>query len=351
MSYIIDVKVSHPENYATQTEVRDLLTKIWPSKKKYIDQFAESSSLKGRHLSLKLEDYENLGDFGKRNTHWIETAFKLQKKNVQNLIETYAINPKEINAIFSTTVTGLAIPTLESRLMNEFSINPNAKRIPLFGLGCLGGVAGINRVHDYLKAYPKEMVILLATELCTLTFQFDDQSIANLVGTSLFADGGAAVLMCGSEHPLRKNAKLQVLDNSSYFYPHTDRIMGWDVVSTGFQIILSGDVPKIVTENVKPNLKEFLGKMKLSISDVQFYISHPGGPKVLDAICEVTEKNKETFIKSYESLSELGNMSSVSVLDVMRRNFEQNSLKSNTMGVMIAMGPAFASEFNIIKAI
>lgn len=351
MTFIVDVKTSFPENYSTQNEVKDFLISVWPEKKKYIEQFAESSTLQGRHTSLKVEEYRKLGDFGNRNNHWIDTAFKLQKNNLTKIFRDYQLDPKSIGAIFSTTVTGLAIPTLESRLMNEFNLSTRTKRIPLFGLGCLGGVAGINRVHDYLKSYPDEAVILLATELCTLTFQFDDQSVANLVGTSLFADGAAAVLMVGKNHPLSTKARLEVLDVASFFYPNSERIMGWDVISSGFQIILSGDVPKIVRDNVQPNLKEFLGNKKLSLSDVQFYISHPGGPKVLDAICEVTEQSKDSFKRSYESLRENGNMSSVSVLDVMDRTFRERALEKGTIGVMIAMGPAFASEFNLIRAV
>lgn len=350
MSFIVDVQTSFPIHYSTQEDVKKFLTSMWPEKKKYIEQFAENSTLKGRHTSLSVEQYRELGDFGKRNTVWINTAFELQKRNIKNLINENNLDPKSIGAIFSTTVTGLAIPTLESRLMNEFQISTRTKRIPLFGLGCLGGVAGINRAHDYLKSYPKEAVILLATELCTLTFQFDDQSVANLVGTSLFADGSAAVLLVGEEHPLAKNGRLETLDVASFFYPSSERIMGWDVVSNGFQIVLSGDVPKIVRDNVKPNLIEFLSDKRLSLNDIQFYISHPGGPKVLEAICEVTDQPKEAFKRSYESLSENGNMSSVSVLDVLSRTLKENVLKKNHLGVMIAMGPAFASEFNLIKA-
>ncbi len=351
MPFIIDVETTFPKNYYTQNEVKKLLCSIWPAKEKYIEQFAQNSTLDGRHTSLTIDEYRDLGDFGKRNTHWINTAFDLQKKNIEKLINKYKLDPSSIGAIFSTTVTGLAIPSLESRLMNEFKLSNRTKRIPLFGLGCLGGVAGINRAHDYLKSYPKEVVILLATELCTLTFQFSDQSVANLVGTSLFADGSAAVLLAGDDHPLTKDAKLQILDVASFFYPDSERIMGWDLVETGFQIVLSGDVPKIVRENVKPNLAEFLSDKKLSINDVQFYISHPGGPKVLDAICDVTEKDKHTFKRSYESLKKNGNMSSVSVLDVMARTFKENALRKNELGLMIAMGPAFASEFNLIKAV
>ncbi len=351
MGYIIDVKTSHPKNYTSQEDIRVLLNEVWPKYSKYIDQFSKSSSVVGRHLSLPLIEYKNLGNFGERNNHWLNTALSLQKENMKKIFEQNNVLPNDVGAIFSTSVTGLAIPTLESRLMNEFKINPRAKRIPIFGLGCLGGVALINRATDYLKSFPDEVVILMATELCSLTFQFEDQSIANFVGTSLFADGAAMVLMAGKNHPLHCKAKLEVLNTASFFYPDSERIMGWEIVANGFQIVLSGDVPLIVKNNLSKNLSEFLEENKLNINDTKFYISHPGGPKVLDALSEIVTNLKSPFELSYQSLKELGNMSSVSVLDVMRRNFEANRLKSAEIGMMLAMGPAFASEINLIKVL
>lgn len=351
MAYIIGVHNTFPINYYKQEEISQLLIKMWPDKEKYINQFSNSSLVKGRHTSLNLDEYSNLGDFGKRNTHWIKTALDLQKINLSYMFEEYQINPSQIDAIFSTSVTGLSIPTLESKLMNEFKINSSAKRIPLFGLGCLGGVAGINRVHDYLKSYPKELVLFIATELCTLTFQFNDKSIANLVGTSLFADGSAVVLMCGEEHELAKNAKLKTISNASFFYPNTENVMGWDIVSTGFQIVLSGNVPEIVSTHVQGNLFSFLEKNKKKLNNVDFFISHPGGPKVLEALCDISKKDHSWFYHSFLSLENRGNMSSVSVLDVMRNIFLDNKLKKNQLGVMIAMGPAFASEFALVQAV
>lgn len=347
MSIIHSVVTSFPKNYVSQDEICEEISSIWPDKKKHVDQFHKSSLVKGRHLSIPLSEYKNLGDIGDRSRKWQDVALELQVNNINNLLEKAGLRPQDISLIVSTTVTGLSIPTLEAKLMNKIAFKPNTKRIPIFGLGCLGGVAGINRVNDYLKGHPKEAALLLATELCSLTFQFEDKSVANLVGTSLFADGSAAVLLLGDEHPLASSGQFKVLAGESFFYPDTERIMGWDIVSSGFQIVLSGDVPKIVVEHVKPNISEFLGGNRLTLSDVGFMVSHPGGPKVLEKIGEIADRPAEDFKHSWNSLSEKGNMSSVSVLHVLQKTIEEKK-NTNELGLMIAMGPAFCSEMSLI---
>jgi alkylresorcinol/alkylpyrone synthase len=350
MGIIHSVVTSFPKNYVSQEEISNEIGNIWPDKKKHVDQFHQSSQVKGRHLSIPLADYKSLGDIGDRSTKWLEVAVELQTNNVNNLLKKAGLLPSDISLITTTTVTGLAIPTLEARLMNKIAFKPNTKRLPIFGLGCLGGVAGINRVNDYLKGHPTEAALLLATELCSLTFQFQDKSVANLVGTSLFADGSSAVLMLGDEHPLAKKGQFKILSGESFFYPNTERIMGWDIVSSGFQIVLSGDVPKIVAENVRPNITDFLSGNKITLSDVGFMVSHPGGPKVLDKISEVSDRSPEEFRHSWNSLKDKGNMSSVSVLHVLEKTIEDNRA-TNELGLMLAMGPAFCSEMCLIKKV
>ncbi len=350
MAKIVAVQCSFPEgNRTSQKEIQSLLEKMWPDKKNYIRQFGERSGVDFRDLSIPIDEYENLGDIEKRNKVWIDLALHLQQKNLQLLFEKTGINILDISQIISTSVTGLSIPSLEAKLMNRFPFSENTKRIPIFGLGCLGGVAGINRLNDYLKFRPKEAGLLLATELCSLTFQFQDKSVANLVGTSLFGDGAAALLMVGDEHPLAVDAQFDVLNGESYFYPDTERTMGWDIISSGFQIVLSGDVPKIITTKASKNLSDFLIKYDQKIEDVTFMVSHPGGPKVLEGLIEITQKSSEHFQYSWESLSEHGNMSSVSVLNVMEKTIEKANLKKAELGLMIAMGPAFCSEFLFIR--
>jgi len=348
MSAIHSVSTNFPKLYVSQEEITKEISGIWPDKQKHVEQFQKSSQVGGRHLSIPLEDYKNLGDIGDRSRKWLEVAMELQEKNINDLLAQAELHPRDISLIVTTTVTGLAIPTLEARLMNKIGFGQNTKRIPIFGLGCLGGIAGINRVNDYLKGHPKEAALLLATELCTLTFQFNDKSVANLVGTSLFADGSAAVLIVGDEHPLYKKSQFKILNGSSFFYGDTERIMGWDIVSSGFQIVLSGDVPKIVVEEVAPNLKEFLSINKMASSDVNFMVSHPGGPKVLEKLSEVTEKPAEEFRHSWQSLRDKGNMSSVSVLHVLQKTIADQRAQ-NEIGLMLAMGPAFCSEMTLIQ--
>ncbi len=349
-SAIHSVSTSFPKNYVSQEEISKEISSLWPDKKSYVEQFHFSSQVNGRHLSIPLAEYKNLGDIGERSKKWLEVATELQTENIIKLLEQSGLKPADISLIASTTVTGLAIPTLEARLMNKLPFKPNLKRLPIFGLGCLGGVAGINRVNDYLKGHPTEAALLLATELCTLTFQFHDKSVANLVGTSLFADGAAAVLMVGEKHPLFEKSQFKILSGESFFYPDTERIMGWDIISSGFQIVLSGDVPKIVEEKVRPNLTDFLAGNKLTVSDINFMVSHPGGPKVLDKLSEVSGKQPEEFRHSWTSLREKGNMSSVSVLHVMEKTIIEKR-KSHEIGLMLAMGPAFCSEMCLIKKV
>ncbi|MDO9180878.1 MAG: hypothetical protein Q7U04_00650 [Bacteriovorax sp.] len=349
MSYIVAVKTSFPKNSESQDNIAKLLTSIWPDKEKHIYQFSKSSTVNKRHLTLPLSEYPTLGDIGERSLKWLDEAVNLQKNNILYLQENLNFNLDEISLIASTTVTGLAVPTLEARLMNVLSFSPNTKRLPIFGLGCLGGVAGLNRVKDYLDGHPREAALLLATELCSLTFQFKDISVANLVGTSLFADGAAAVLMVGKDHRLAKSAQFEIIDTRSFFYSDTERMMGWDIVSSGFQIVLSGDVPKLVSEKVAVNMNEFLNLNKLKRNDISFFISHPGGPKVLEAITEISGGNKEDFKISWDSLAEKGNMSSVSVLHVMEETLNKKIPVQNSLGLMLAMGPAFCSEMNIIR--
>lgn len=348
MSAIYSVATNFPDIYVSQEEIMKEIASLWPDKKSYVEQFHNASQVNGRHLSIPLEKYKDLGDVGERSKRWLEVALALQVVNVQTLLNQAGLKPSDISLIATTTVTGLAIPTLEARLMNKLPFKENTKRLPIFGLGCLGGVAGINRVNDYLKGHPTEAALLLASELCTLTFQFQDKSVANLVGTSLFADGTAAVLMVGEEHPLYKDSQFQILAGESYFYPNTERIMGWDLVSSGFQIVLSGDVPKIVEEKVKPNLEDFLSGKKLTGSDINFMVSHPGGPKVLDKLSEISGKAPEEFKHSWTSLREKGNMSSVSVLHVLEKTIADKKAR-NEIGLMLAMGPAFCSEMALIK--
>jgi len=209
--------------------------------------------------------------------------------------------------------------------------------------------SGLNRVSDYLIGHPTEAALLLVTELCSLTFQLSDSNISNLVGTALFGDGAGALLILGNEHPLRPTSPFEIIHSGSLFYPNTERIMGWDMVETGFQIVLSPDLPELVKNNVGKNVSNFLRQYGYKKEDIDFYVAHPGGPRVLEAMTETLGLSRTDVIHSWDSLAEVGNVSAVSVINVLERTMKQSDIKKGAIGVMLAMGPAFSLEMALVK--
>ena len=226
--------------------------------------------------------------------------------------------PADVSAIFFASVTGIASPTVDARLINRLSFPESIKRTPIFGLGCVAGAAGIARAADYVRAFPREIALLLSVELCSLTWQDDDQSVANLISCGLFGDGAAAVLIAGSEVPLPPASPApRVLATRSVFYRNTEHVMGWDIGSSGFRIVLSPDVPKVVLQNLRGNVDAFLAEQSLTLADIGSWIFHSGGPKVLEAVEQSLDLPKDALALSWKSLREVGNLSAASVLFVL----------------------------------
>lgn len=348
MAKIIGVKTSFPEHRYAQKDVMQLLQTVWPDHAPVLERLVSTSGVQNRNLQLPLERYKDLGGFENRNGIYIEKTLDILVKAVKGLQEKIGFDWKDLGIITSTTITGVAVPSLDARLMNRLPIPTNIVRNPLFGIGCLGGVASLNRTKDLLKAYPDKLALVVAAEACSLTFQFDDATMANMVACSLFGDGAAAVLLAGRDHPLSQKSDLEIIDSAASFYQNSERIMGWDMVDTGFKIVLSGNVPEIVEKYVGDDIKNFLTKNRLDLSKINNLISHPGGPKVLKALANVIEKDESMLAQSWKSLSEQGNMSSVSVLNVLERSMDEKTLnKGYALG--LAMGPAFNSELSLIK--
>jgi alkylresorcinol/alkylpyrone synthase len=258
------------------------------------------------------------------------------------------MEPQEIDQLTIVSTTGIAVPALDARLMNRIPFSRSLKRIPLFGLGCMGGAAGIARTADYLQGHPNEAVILFAIELCSLTIQRDDLSLANLVASGLFGDGAAAVLMVGDEHPEARAGLPGVIDSQSLFFPETEHIMGWDVTNSGFKVLLSADIAKLAESEVRPSLEAFLGKHGLSIADIDRWLVHPGGPKVIQALESGLGLPDEALTQSWECLANVGNISSASVLLILDKTMKDLEPKPGEYGMLMAMGPAFSAEFVLL---
>jgi alkylresorcinol/alkylpyrone synthase len=342
---VAGVAVTFPPHRYTQQEAIGALTDFAGPE---FRRFALSSGVAFRNTALPLADYSRLSGFTEANDAYIDVALDLGEQALVAALDQANVQPSEVDIVFSTTVTGLAVPTLEARLAARVGLRPDVKRVPLFGLGCVAGAAGTARMHDYLRAFPNQVAALLAVELCSLTIQRKDNSVANLVATSLFGDGAGAVIAKGASRDGRRTGGPRVLATRSRIYPDTEEVMGWRIGSDGFRIVLSVDVATVVEKYLGEDVHLFLRDHGLTTRDVATWVCHPGGPRVIEGVENVLELPADALDHTRDSLRNNGNISSVSVLDVLRANMADPP-PPGSFGLMIAMGPAFCSELVLLQ--
>ena len=220
------------------------------------------------------------------------------------------------------------------------------RRVPIFGLGCVAGAAGISQAADYVRAYPDRIAALVSVELCSLTLQHDDMSMANLISSGLFGDGAAAVLVAGAECGLPGP---QIMATRSVLYPDTDRVMGWDISERGFQIVLAPEVPQVIREHLRVDADAFLAGQGLTRADIGRWVLHTGGPRVLEATQQALELDREAVAPSWDCLRRVGNLSSASVLVVLEDVMTHHAPPAGTWSVLAAMGPGFCCELVLMR--
>jgi alkylresorcinol/alkylpyrone synthase len=308
-----------------------------------------------RHIMFPLETLGTISGFGPMNDLWIKGALELGQQAIWKALDQVGLVPTDISAIFFTSVTGIACPSIDARLVNLMGFPRDIKRTPIFGLGCVAGAAGIARVADYLRAFPSQYALLLSVELCSLTWQEDDASMAAIVASGLFGDGSAAVVLAGDETPHgRKPTSVEhpcprVIATRSTFYPDTEHLMGWNINHSGFNIVLSADVPELVSAELRTTVEDFLAENKLNIGNICSFIFHSGGPKVLKAMESALSLPPYALAPSWNSLRQRGNLSSASVLTVMQDFLQNRPGSPGCYSMMGAMGPAFCSELLLLQ--
>ncbi|MFD8636018.1 type III polyketide synthase [Streptomyces sp. NPDC059533] len=353
MTRVLGVSTVYPPHRYTQQEITDVLASCLPSgaDSRLLRRLHAAAQVDARHLALPLEEYRELGSFGHTNGLFVELAVALGAEAVERALEDAGVRAEEVDLIVSTTVTGIAAPSVDARLAARVGLRPDVKRLPLFGLGCAAGAAGLARVHDFLTGPPGRAALLLSTELCSLTLQPTDTSPANLVAGSLFGDGAAAlVAVSGDEAAAGQAARARgpkVVATRSRLYPGTGHLLGWEVGDWGFRMVLGREIPDLVRLHVAEEVESFLAAHDLKPRDVAAWICHPGGPRILDALTEELGLPDAALAASRRALAATGNLSSASVLQILRDTCA-GPPPPGAAGLMIAFGPGFSSELVLL---
>jgi alkylresorcinol/alkylpyrone synthase len=311
-----------------------------------LDRLWANAGVDERYFVRPLEAYLGIDTFGKANNIWIEEALELGSTAICRALAKAGREPADIGAMFFVSVTGVASPSIEARLVNKMKLPLNMKRIPIFGLGCVGGAAGIARAADYVRAFPDQIAVLLSVELCSLTLQRDDLSIANQISAALFADGSGAVVIAGDNV---KSDGPRIIDTRSSFYPDTEKVMGWEISEHGFSIVLSPEVPDVIREHLGQDTDAFLSQHNLKREDIGCWVLHTGGPKVLRATEEALGIPESAIAASWDTLRRTGNLSSASVLLVLEEVMNHRRPPAGTWSILAAMGPGFCAELVLLQ--
>ncbi|HXP85405.1 MAG TPA: 3-oxoacyl-[acyl-carrier-protein] synthase III C-terminal domain-containing protein [Bryobacteraceae bacterium] len=346
---ITSVASAFPKHYYPQSVLLSELQKFWGPKLEnpaMMDRLYSRIGVEGRYTALPVEQYPGLERWGAANQHWIEISQELGEQALGCALKRAHLEPTGIDALFFVSITGIASPSIDARLINRMGLSTSLKRIPIFGLGCVAGAAGIARAADYVRAFPDQIAAVLSVELCSLTLQHDDVSMANLISAGLFGDGAAAVLVAGAERSMPGPA---ILATRSFFYPGTEHVMGWDISEKGFQIVLSREVPEVVEQHLAADVDTFLAEQGLTHGDIQTFILHTGGPSVLEAAEHALNLPPGALDVSWACLRRMGNLSSASVLMVLEEVMLHRRPDPGTYSILAAMGPGFCSEFVLLK--
>jgi alkylresorcinol/alkylpyrone synthase len=324
----------------------------------------DHSGVERRRFCVPAEWFEVPHSFRERNDLYVHHALTLSIEAAQAALADAGVAAAEIGAVLFVSTTGMATPSLDARLALALGCCGDVRRDATFGHGCAGGVGGLSRAATFARADPGRAVLLVATELCSLTFQGDDWSKANFVSTSLFADGAAAVVVgcdrptghasdAGTRPPAGPSSVRSapaVLAESSVLWPDTEDVMGFEFTDRGLEVVLSRSVPNLVRERFAASVEVVCERAGISVGDIDHYLLHPGGAKVLDAYTDVLPVDDRHLRWSREVLRTHGNMSAPTALFVLRAAIDDaDGPAPGDIGLVAAMGPGFAAEHVVLQ--
>lgn len=320
-------------------------------------QVFESAGIERRHLARPPEWYLAERGFTARNAAYGEVGRELGIEAARRVLEATGLLATEIDVIIDTSVTGVMIPALDVHVANALGCRRDVRRIPLTEAGCAAGATALALAHDLIRARPGTRVLVLALELPSLTLQLDDPSRANLISAAIFGDGAAALVVSDEPTPRSPNlaagegaaGSIEHLAHANVLFPDTVDIMGFDLRTEGFKIILSPRIPMLVAKNLRAEVDAFLARQGRTLSELEFFVAHPGGTKVLDNVRDTLGLGEAAVAPSRRSLREHGNLSSAAVHFVAKDLLDRGEVRRGALGLLVAMGPGFTVELALLR--
>ena len=324
------------------------LSNVGPPQRALLERLHANAGVDTRHTVLPLAGYKGLDGFGPTNDLYIEHATDLGERALDSALRAAGVAAHDLDLLIVTSVTGLAVPSLDARLIPRLGLRSDIKRVPIFGLGCVAGAAGLARLHDYLLGWPGHTAALLAVELCSLTVPAAGATTPDLVVSGLFGDGAVAVVARGEQAGADAGGP-RVIASRSEVYPDTGDVLAWRLGSAGFRIVLTAELASVVGRHLRQDVSAFLAARGLTIGDITSWVCHPGGPKVIDAVEQGLGLPADALEVTRRSLAEVGNMSSASILHVLQQTIDTARPPPGSPGMLIGLGPGVSVELILLQ--
>jgi alkylresorcinol/alkylpyrone synthase len=363
MTRIVAVRSAFPAHFYPQAEFTSKvaeLSGLGPAQRALLERLHRNSGVNTRHTVLSLPEYGGLHGIEPANDRYIEEAVNLGEQALRGALDMAGLAGRDLDLLIVTSVTGVAVPSLDARLIPRLGLRPDIKRLPIFGLGCVAGAAALARLHDYLLAWPHHHAALLAVELCSLSRPTTEVTTADLVVSGLFGDGAVALAASGGQPADGRPADgqpadgrpadgLRVIASRSEVYPDSGDKLGWRLGSDGFRIVLTAELADVVERRLSGSVSAFLAEHDLTVEEISTWVCHPGGPKVIDAIQKCLKLPDSAVEMSRRSLAEVGNLSSASVLHILEQTIDVCPPPPGSAGIMIGLGPGVSAELVLLR--
>jgi alkylresorcinol/alkylpyrone synthase len=334
----------HPQRDITSTYAR--LAGLRRPRRDLLNRLHRNAGVDTRHTALPLREYGTLKTIATANDRYIAEATALGERALAQALARAGRAAGDIDLLVVTSVTGVAVPSIDARLIPRLGLRPDIKRLPIFGLGCVAGAAALARLHDYIHGWPGHTAALLAVELCSMVIPARDATNADLVASGLFGDGAAALIATGGAAP--GGGTPRIVATRSGVFPDSADALGWRLADSGFRIVLTTELSDVVERQIGQVITQFLSGHDLTCDDIGTWIIHPGGPRVIDAVRNALKLSDDAVAPSRAALAEAGNMSSASVLHILEK-VQAAPPRPGSFGLMIGLGPGVSAELVLLR--